>query len=98
MFVVLMYRDIGVSYIRIIMQQSAETMGARSSGKWKAIVQGAAQLIVVAIYAYWGAALSSGAEFAAGAALFIATIVTAYSLVDYAVGAVRALIRSGDSD
>ena len=97
MFIVLMYRDIGVSYIRIIMQQSAETMGARSSGKWKAVVQGAAQLIVVAIYAYWGAAFSSNAELVAGAALFIATIVTGYSLVDYTLSATRALTRSGES-
>jgi len=97
MFIVLMYRDIGVSYIRIMMQQSSETMGARSSGKWKAVVQGAAQLIVVAIYSYWGDASSSIAVIVATGALLIATVVTGYSLVDYAVGAARALMRPGES-
>lgn len=89
MFLIMVWRDVGVSYIRVIAEQSVGTLGARASGKWKAVVQGAAQLSVVAIYAWSGEAVSPQLEQIGYGALALATAVTAYSLVDYAVSTFR---------
>jgi CDP-diacylglycerol--glycerol-3-phosphate 3-phosphatidyltransferase len=91
MFLVMVWRDVGVSYLRVVAEQSIGTMGARQSGKWKAVAQGAAQLMVVGAYAVWGAALPDGIETLLFGALLIATLVTAYSLVDYAMSVFKAL-------
>lgn len=91
MFLVMVWRDVGVSYLRVVAEQSIGTMGARQSGKWKAVAQGAAQLLVVGAYAIWSAPLPAGIETLLFAALLIATLVTAYSLVDYAVSVFKAL-------
>jgi CDP-diacylglycerol--glycerol-3-phosphate 3-phosphatidyltransferase len=92
MFLVMVWRDVGVSYLRVVAERSVGTMGARQSGKWKAVAQGAAQLLVVGAYAIWGtSSLPAGVETVLFSALLIATMVTAYSLIDYAVSVFKVL-------
>ena len=47
MFLIMVWRDVSVSYLRVVAEQKIGTMGARSSGKWKAVAQGFAQLLAV---------------------------------------------------
>jgi len=78
------WRDVLVSYARLMMQSKGVAVGARLSGKLKAIVQG------VAIIALLGAPLIPASWLApaiahnvANASFWIAIAVTAWSCVDY---------------
>ncbi|MFV0299020.1 MAG: CDP-diacylglycerol--glycerol-3-phosphate 3-phosphatidyltransferase [Hyphomicrobiaceae bacterium] len=92
MFLVIVWRDLSVSYIRVAAEQSVGTMGARQSGKWKAIVQGIAQMMTVAAHAVWGGMLPATVGMTVWLALLLATLVTAYSLFDYATSVIRRLV------
>ncbi len=91
MFLIMLWRDVSVSYLRVVAEQRIGTLAARQSGKWKAVAQGVAQILVVAVYAWWGTAIPSEMHKLLWAALFIATLVTAWSLVDYALAVYRGL-------
>lgn len=72
-------RDITVAYTRIIQAHTGGKTSARSSGKFKAIVQGAGLLVLVAIvgrHAGWAEAT----RWIAAAAIIVVTI---WSLADY---------------
>ncbi|MFM7084177.1 MAG: CDP-diacylglycerol--glycerol-3-phosphate 3-phosphatidyltransferase [Hyphomicrobium sp.] len=92
MFLIMVWRDVGVSYLRVVAEQKIGTLGARQSGKWKAIVQGFAQISVVSIEALWGPTLSNDMQLFMWFALLVASGVTAYSLIDYAVIVIRKLL------
>ncbi len=83
MVLIVLGRDVGVSYLRVIAEQKIGTMGARQSGKWKAVAQGAAQFSVVIAYAHYGSVLPSEVDWMAYSILALATAVTAYSFADY---------------
>lgn len=85
MFLIMLWRDVSVSYLRIVAEQKMGTLGARASGKWKAIAQGTAQLLVVFIEAFWGPSLTKDMQLVIWGALLGATLVTAWSLMDYAI-------------
>ena len=85
MFLIMLWRDVSVSYLRVVAEQKMGTLGARASGKWKAIAQGAAQLLVVFVYAVWAPALTKDMQLLIWTALLAATLVTAWSLLDYAL-------------
>ena len=87
MLLIILSRDIIVSYLRIIAEQRLTTLSARQSGKIKAVVQSAAQLTVVVMFAIWGPDHAGLHEVAFGV-LLLATLMTAYSLVDYAMSVV----------
>lgn len=91
MFLIMLWRDVSVSYLRVVAEQKIGTLAARQSGKWKAVAQGIAQILVVAGYAWWGAALPSEIQMLLWTALFLATLVTAWSLIDYAAAVYRGL-------
>ena len=91
MFLIMVWRDVSVSYLRVVAEQKIGTMSARQSGKLKAVAQGFAQLLVVFVYAMWGPRLAADMQLVLWSALLIATLVTAWSLVDYAVSVIRAL-------
>ena len=91
MFLVILCRDIIVSYLRILAEQQIGTLAARSSGKWKAIVQSAAQITVISLYSLGGGEISGIAEQIAFYSLFAATLLTAYSLVDYGTSVITRL-------
>ncbi len=93
MFLLILCRDIIVSYLRILAEQQIGTLAARSSGKWKAIVQSGAQIIVVSLHALYGTTISGLAEQVAFYSLLAATLVTAYSLIDYGTSVIMRLPR-----
>jgi CDP-diacylglycerol--glycerol-3-phosphate 3-phosphatidyltransferase len=94
MFLIMLWRDVSVSYLRVVAEQKIGTLAARQSGKWKAVAQGFAQLLVVGVYALFGPTLSEDLRLALWAALLLATLVTAWSLADYGATVYKAL-RSG---
>ena len=89
MVAVIFCRDILVSYVRIFSQQHGVTMGARQSGKIKAVVQGIAQIGTIVILLVMGMPANDTAMLAIHGLLGIATLVTAWSAYDYARGFFR---------
>jgi CDP-diacylglycerol--glycerol-3-phosphate 3-phosphatidyltransferase len=90
MLLIIIVRDITVSYLRIMAELRLETMAARQSGKWKAVVQSAAQISIVVTVALGGVGGEIFPGFAVGA-LTVATAVTVYSLYDYTASVLRRL-------
>lgn len=91
MMAVIFSRDILVSYMRVFSQQAGITMGARASGKLKAVVQGTVQATTVILALATGLPEDSGSAGLVYGLLLIATLVTAWSAVDYARGLTRAV-------
>ena len=89
MLLIIICRDVSVSYLRVLAEQKKGTMGARQSGKWKAVAQSIAQLVVVAGYAMWGPDMPDLLAMFLNFVLLVATAVTAYSLLDYAASVFR---------
>jgi len=86
MLSIFIVRDVGVAYARVIASRRGAAVGARASGKLKAIVQGVAQLFAVGVAAF---ELDALAPFSVPL-LYLAAAVTLYSLADYAFGLLRA--------
>ena len=82
MMVVILVRDLVVAHVRVVAGARGVAMAARASGKIKAIVQAIAQLGVV----FLAAAFAGGgwADDVSWALLLVATLITAWSMVDYA--------------
>jgi CDP-diacylglycerol--glycerol-3-phosphate 3-phosphatidyltransferase len=86
MFAIIVWRDLTVSYLRELAELRAETLGARMSGKIKAVTQGIAQLALVLMVALYGVDSFAPYSNTALGILFIATAVTVYSFCDYVAG------------
>jgi CDP-diacylglycerol--glycerol-3-phosphate 3-phosphatidyltransferase len=93
MFAIIVWRDLTVSYLREIAELQSATLAARSSGKWKAIVQGIAQIGVVGMVGIFGVDSFAPYSMTAQGLLLIATAVTAYSLFDYIAGVAQKFSR-----
>lgn len=89
MVAVIVSRDILVSYLRIFSEQKGVTMGARQSGKIKAVFQGVVQIGTVVLVLLGGGALVGTYATLAFLLLLTATLVTAWSGVDYTLGFLR---------
>jgi len=74
------FRDIIVSYARIAAAGRGVSVGARWSGKFKAVIQGLVQIAVLILFA-----MGLGTQWSIWL-VGIAAIVTLYSLVDYVLG------------
>jgi CDP-diacylglycerol--glycerol-3-phosphate 3-phosphatidyltransferase len=83
MVYVCILRDIVVANLRLVSQESGVTVAARTSGKIKAISQAIAQVTLIVIYALYGSHITPTIFFATHVLLFLATMITFYSLVDY---------------
>jgi len=94
MLSVIVWRDLAVSYLREIAELEAKTLGARASGKWKAIAQGIAQVGVVGLVALFGAGSYADYAVYVQGLLLVAVGVTAYSLVDYVAGVFNGKARA----
>jgi CDP-diacylglycerol--glycerol-3-phosphate 3-phosphatidyltransferase len=94
MLAIVLWRDLAVSYLREIAELRSETLAARLSGKWKAIVQGVAQVTIVFCAAWFGKENFDSYADLVSALLVLATAVTAYSLFDYAAGVLKLLRRA----
>lgn len=93
MFAVVVWRDLTVSYLREIAELHSQTLGARLSGKLKAIVQGVAQITLVSMVAIYGVDSFAPHSNTALGILLIATAVTFYSFCDYVAGVTHKLVR-----
>lgn len=82
MLVLILVRDLVVAHVRVVAGARGVAMAARTSGKIKAIVQAVAQLGVVLLAAAF--ADTSWAGDLGWALLLVATLVTAWSMADYA--------------
>lgn len=91
MVAVIISRDILVSYLRIFSEQNGVTMGARQSGKVKAVFQGVVQIGTVALVLAAGGTLAGIYETMVFLLLLVATIVTAWSGIDYTLGFLRSV-------
>jgi len=91
MVAVIISRDILVSYLRIFSEQHGITMGARQSGKIKAVFQGVVQIGTVVLVIASGGVLTGAYDTLVYALLMIATAVTAWSGVDYTLGFLRSV-------
>jgi CDP-diacylglycerol---glycerol-3-phosphate 3-phosphatidyltransferase len=75
-----LFRDIIVSYVRIMAASRGVSIGARLSGKIKAVVQGGAQIGVIIVYLmHLNPTISIGL-------IALAALMTLYSLIDYVLG------------
>ena len=92
---IIIARDIVVSYLRIFAQQQGFTMAARVSGKIKAIVQACAQVWTVGLYALSGffSQYMDTMEVSYWL-LAIATLVTAWSGIDYVLGYIQSMRKT----
>jgi CDP-diacylglycerol--glycerol-3-phosphate 3-phosphatidyltransferase len=92
MAAVLFARDIWVAYLRVFSGLQNIVLAARISGKNKAIAQAVAQIGAVVLYL--GVATGWWGDAATGVAWWLllgATLVTAWSWVDYTVGVLGAI-------
>jgi len=96
MFMIILMRDLAVSYLRIMAEQTGLTLSARQSGKWKAVAQSMAQIGVTALLLLEIYNFLPSVDGLVYALLFFATAVTAYSLADYA-HSVISLLKSDQS-
>jgi CDP-diacylglycerol--glycerol-3-phosphate 3-phosphatidyltransferase len=96
MVAIIFSRDIIVSYLRIFTQQRGITMSARLSGKVKAVMQGTAQIGTVGLIALAPLIAIPGSDQLIYASLALATLVTAWSAVDYISGALKLATSSGE--
>jgi CDP-diacylglycerol---glycerol-3-phosphate 3-phosphatidyltransferase len=91
MVAVIISRDILVSYLRIFSEQSGVTMGARQSGKIKAVFQGVVQIGTIVLVIASGGMLGGSYATVVFSLLLVATLVTAWSGVDYTLGFLRSV-------
>ena len=89
MLAVILIRDVAVSHLREYAAQRQQTLGARNSGKWKAVAQAAAQLSIVGFVALFGTRFPEVFTVLRTTMLLLATLVTAYSFVDYTLSVLR---------
>jgi len=91
MVAIIVSRDIVVAYLRIFAQQNGITMSARKSGKIKAVAQGIVQIAAVVLFLVFGLAPSVAVTTVVYLLLLGATLVTAWSAVDYTIGFLRSV-------
>ena len=80
-----LFRDVIVSYARIMAASRGVSIGARASGKIKAVFQGAAQIGVIIAH------MLGLPDAVSWAFVGLAALVTLYSLYDYVTGFARAM-------
>ncbi len=86
MVIVLFYRDIIIATLRIFAARSQIIIASRSSGKVKAVVQGIAMYVILIFFIISYYYPDIPLEWLSYSAMFIATVVTAWSGFDYIYG------------
>ena len=89
-------RDLIVAYTRVYAATRGIVLAARVSGKLKAVVQGVAQVGLIAMLAVPGLIEPAMALQIGKVLLYIAVLVTAFSAIDYVVGTIKDTARAGD--
>ena len=86
MVVVLVYRDVGVAYVRTLAALQGVAVGARPSGKWKGAIQGTAAITILALDLLNFPWLQSHFLKIVFFLMLIVTLYTGFTLVDYIWG------------
>jgi CDP-diacylglycerol--glycerol-3-phosphate 3-phosphatidyltransferase len=86
MIVILVYRDIGVAYVRTLAALQGVAVGARRSGKWKGVIQGTAAITILGLDVLNIPWLQSHFMKIAFFLMLIVTLYTAFTLWDYVWG------------
>jgi CDP-diacylglycerol--glycerol-3-phosphate 3-phosphatidyltransferase len=86
-FLIILYRDLGVSFVRLMMARKGIAMSARLSGKLKAVVYAVSGIIGLAMMTLYETALSdqvlSTAQLVTTIFFIVSAVVALWSLVDY---------------
>ena len=86
-FVIILYRDLGVSFVRLMMARKGIVMSARLSGKLKAVVYAISGIVGLAMMSLYESSLSastlSAAQLVTTLFFIAAAAVALWSLVDY---------------
>lgn len=90
LLLVFVWRDIVVAYARIAGASRGVSVGARLSGKVKAVAQGAMQVGTLGLFAAWSSGWVGAPHAAVAGLALITAAITAWSLVDYVRGFVFA--------
>ena len=80
---IFVWRDVLVAYVRIGLTRSGRSVGARLSGKLKAVVQGVAIIALILAAMLAGPAHSTMLTRSADALFWLAALVTVWSGLDY---------------
>ncbi|MBU1936383.1 CDP-alcohol phosphatidyltransferase family protein [bacterium] len=91
MIAVLVYRDVGVAYMRTLAALQGKAVGRRSSGKWKGILQGTVAITILALDVFNFPWLRPYFSYIVYTLMLIVTIYTGYTLIDYLYGNRRIL-------
>lgn len=83
-FMVLLFRDIAVSHVRVFEAANGHVRAARTSGKIKAVVQGVGLIILALIGIYGGQFEGPVLGYVEGLTVLAIVGITLWSLVDYA--------------
>jgi CDP-diacylglycerol---glycerol-3-phosphate 3-phosphatidyltransferase len=83
MVIVILYREMSISFLRLVLRGENVVLAARQSGKIKAIFQASAIFLILLVQAskYWFRNLT--VELYGSVIMFIVVIVTLISMVDY---------------
>ncbi len=86
-FVIILYRDLGVGFVRLMMARKGVTMSARLSGKLKAVVYAVSGFVGLGMMTLQQTALSenalSVAQLVTTAFFIVCAVVALWSLADY---------------
>lgn len=86
MIAVLVYRDVGVAYMRTLAALQGVAVGRRSSGKWKGILQGTVAITILALDVMNFPWLEPYFMRIVYSLMLIVTLYTGYTLLDYLYG------------
>jgi CDP-diacylglycerol--glycerol-3-phosphate 3-phosphatidyltransferase len=89
-------RDLIVAYTRVYAATRGIVLAARFSGKLKAVVQGVAQVGLIAMLAVPSLIAQDLALDIGRVLLYIAVLVTAFSAIDYVIGTIKDTARAGE--
>jgi len=91
-------RDIIAAYMRLLAGLAKIVFAARWSGKLKAVVQSGAQFFTVVGYLMMQTGTELDVPTITYWLLFVSTVVTAYSAIDYSQAAIRAVAAEADRE
>lgn len=89
-------RDLIVAYTRVYAATAGIVLAARFSGKLKAVVQGIAQVGLIAMLAVPGLIEPVMALDISKVLLYIAVLVTAFSAIDYVLSTIKETAKGGN--
>lgn len=98
-FLLVLYRDLGVSFVRVLAMKHGVTMSAQVSGKIKAFVYaiaGGAGLLLVTLNTYEGGSLAATFGVATQVLFWICAATAVWTMIDYYLAFRRLTRKAGE--